>query len=169
MPDLAADQSTQIRTSSIVLGSQLQPVKEALAKADPNSKLTEANPLVENGEQLVPSITRVFRKDQKLYVYMEVYDPGLGADQKPSIAATLSFYRGKNKMFESEPVYLDSFLPRRGETLPIRFEAPLAQLPTGKYTCQIDLIDQNGHKFAFERADIQIWPGQAAPSAVAGF
>ena len=168
VPDLAADQPTQIKTSSIVLGSQLQPVKQALAKADPNSKAMEANPLVENGEQLVPSITRVFRKDQKLYVYMEVYDPGIGADQKPSIAATLSFYRGKNKMFESEPVYLDSFLPRRGQTMPIRFEAPLAQLPTGKYTCQIDLIDQNGHKFAFERADIQIWPAQTAPSAAPG-
>ena len=137
-----------------------------MAKADSNSKADGLKrPLVENGEQLVPSITRVFRKDQKLYVYMEVYDPGLSADQKPSIAATLSFYRGKNKMFESEPVYLDSFLPQpQDETLPIRFEAPLAQLPTGKYTCQIDLIDQNGHKFAFERADIQIWPAQAAPA-----
>ena len=49
VPDLAADQPTQIKTSSIVLGSQLQPVKEALAQADPNSKATDANPLVENG------------------------------------------------------------------------------------------------------------------------
>ena len=84
VPDLAADQSTQIKTSSIVLGSQLQPMKEALAKTDPSSKATDANPLVENGEQLVPSITRVFRKDQQLYMYMEVYDPGLGADRNPA-------------------------------------------------------------------------------------
>ncbi len=78
----------------------------------------------------VPSITRVFRKDQNLYVYMEVYDPTLGADQKPSVAATLSFYRGKNKMFESEPVRLDSFLPQRGQTLPVQFQVPLVKLPT---------------------------------------
>jgi hypothetical protein len=128
----------------------------------------ESNPLVDEGEQLVPSITRVFRKDQNLYVYMEVYDPTLGADQKPSVAATLSFYRGKNKMFESQPVYLDTFLPKRGQTLPVKFQVPLSKLPTGVYMCQINLIDENGHKFGFERAEIKVLPPQnAAPAAPA--
>jgi VWFA-related protein len=167
VPDLAADQPAKIKTSSIVLSSQRQPMKQALANADPRSKAEDANPLVEDGQQLVPSITRVFRKDQNLYVYMEVYDPGLGADQKPSVAATLSFYRGKNMMFESKPVHLDNFIPKRGQTLPIQFQVPLAQLPTGKYTCQISLIDENGQKFGFERADIQIWPAQNTPAPTA--
>jgi hypothetical protein len=69
-------------------------------------------------------------------------------------------------MFESQPVHLDTFLPKRGATLPVQFQVPLAQLPTGKYTCQINLIDENGHKFAFDRADIQIWPpAQTSPTA----
>jgi len=161
IPDLAADQQATMKTSSMVLSSQRQPMKQALANADPKDKAEDANPLVEDGQQLVPSITRVFRKDQSLYVYMEVYDPGLGPDQKPSVAATLSFYRGKTMMFESQPVRLDSFLPKRGETLPLQFQVPLAQLPTGRYTCQIDLIDENGHRFGFRRADIQITPTQA--------
>ncbi len=172
IPDLAADQPTRIKTSSIVLSSQRSPLKAALAKADPNSKTAEANPLVEDGQQLVPSITRVFRKDQNLYVYMEVYDPTLGADQKPSVAATLAFYRGKNKMFESQPVYLDSFIPQRGQTLPVKFQVPLSQLPTGIYNCQINLIDENGHKFGIQRAEIKVLPAQnaAAPAAKpAGF
>lgn len=144
-----------------------------MGKADPNARLSEASPLVDEGQQLVPSITRVFRKDQNLYVYMEVYDPSLGADQKPSVAATLSFYRGKNKMFESEPVHLDSFIPQRGQTLPVKFQVPLAKLPTGVYTCQINLIDENGHKFGFQRAEIKVLPAQngaapAAPAAKAG-
>jgi hypothetical protein len=162
IPDLAADQPAKIKTSSVVLSSQRQPTKSALAKADPNSKVTDANPLVEDGQQLVPSITRVFRKDQNLYVYMEVYDPGLGTDQKPSVAATLSFFRGKNKMFESQPVRLDSFIPQRGQTLPVKFQAPLAQLPSGRYTCQINLIDENGHKFGFQRAEIVVLPAASA-------
>jgi VWFA-related protein len=173
VPDLAADQPTKIKTSSIVLSSQRQPLKSALAKADPNSKVEEDNPLVDEGQQLVPSITRVFRKDQNLYVYMEVYDPTLGADQKPSVAATLGFYRGKNKLFESEPVYLDAFIPKRGQTLPVKFQVPLSKLPTGVYTCQINLIDENGHKFGFQRAEIKVLPAQqnaavAAPKP-AGF
>ncbi len=148
-------------------------MKSAVGKADPNSKMAENNPLVEDGQQLVPSITRVFRKDQNLFVYMEVYDPTLGADQKPSVAATLAFYRGKNKMFESEPVTLDSFIPQRGQTLPVKFQVPLSKLPTGVYVCQISLIDENGHKFGFQRAEIKVLPAQntapAAPAAKAGF
>jgi VWFA-related protein len=174
VPDLAADQPTRIKTSSIVLSSQRQPLKAALAKADPNSKVAEDNPLVDEGQQLVPSITRVFRKDQNLYVYMEVYDPTLGPDQKPSVAATLGFYRGKNKLFESEPVYLDAFIPKRGQTLPVKFQVPLSKLPTGVYTCQINLIDENGHKFGFQRAEIKVLPAQqnaagAAAPKPAGF
>ncbi len=167
IPDLAADQPSQIKTSSIVLSSQRQPLKAAVGKADPNSRITQSSPLVEDGEQLVPSITRVFRKDQNLYVYMEVYDPTLGADQKPSVAATLAFYRGKNKMFESEPVYLNSFLPQRGQTLPVKFQVPLAKLPTGVYMCQVNLVDENGHKFGFERAEIKVLPAQNAPAQAA--
>ena len=100
---------------------------------------------------------------------MEVYDPGPGADQKPNMAATPAFYRGRNVMFEIEPAYLESFLPKRGQTLPIRLEIPLAQLPTGKYTCQIKLImvDQTGRRFGFQRADMQIWPSQTAPATQA--
>ncbi len=167
VPDLAADQPTKIKTSSIVLSSQRSPLKSSLAKADPNSRLAESNPLVADGMQLVPSITDVFRKDQNLFLYMEVYDPTLGADQKPSVAATMAFYRGKNKMFESQPVYLDSFLPQRGQTLPVRFQVPLSQLPTGVYECQINLIDENGHKFGIQRKEIKILPAQnaAAPAA----
>jgi len=169
IPDLAADQPTKIKTSSIVLSSQRQPLKAAVGKADPNTKVADSNPLVEDGQQLVPSITRVFRKDQNLYVYMEVYDPTLGADQKPSVAATLTFYRGKNKMFESEPVRLDTFIPLRGQTLPVQFQVPLIRLPTGVYTCQINLIDENGHKFGFQRAEIKVLPASspAAPAAAA--
>jgi hypothetical protein len=121
-------------------------------------KVLEADPLVQDGQRLVPSITHVFRKDQNLYVYLEVYDPGLGTDQKPSVAATLTFYRGKTRSFESEPIRLDSYLPKRGQTLPVQFMAPLARLASGRYTCQINLIDEAGRKFAFERTDIIVLP-----------
>ena len=107
IPDLALDQASTIKTSTVVLSSQRQPIKSALGKADPNAKTTDANPLVEDGQQLVPSITRVFRKDQNLYVYMEVYDPTLGADQKPSVCtATLltSTPLARTKCSRSEPV-----------------------------------------------------------------
>jgi len=163
VPDLAPDQPTSVKTSSVIWSSQRESLNAALASADNKKKLIEADPLVNEGQKLIPSITHVFRKDQNLYVYMEVYDPGVitdanSGDKKPSVSATLSFYRGKTKSFESEPVRLDQFAAKRGQTLPIRFQAPLAQLAAGRYTCQINIVDETGRKFAFERTDIVVLP-----------
>ncbi len=102
--------------------NQRQPLNEVLASAETKKKLIESDPLVQDGQKLIPSITHVFRKDQNIYVYLEVYDPGVDTaqDNKPSVAATLSFYRGKTKTFESQPVRLDAFALKRAQTLPIK-------------------------------------------------
>ena len=167
IPDLAPDKPAVLKTSSVVWSSQLMPFSESIASVDSKKKTVDSDPLIEGGQKLIPSITHVFRKDQSLYVYMEVYDPGVDAGLKPSVAATLTFYRGKTKTFESEPVRLETFIPKRGQTLPIRFQTPLAQLAAGRYTCQINLIDEKGHKFSFQRSDIIVLPAAkpAVPAA----
>lgn len=157
IPDLAPDKPNVLKTSSVVWSSQRQPMSESIASVE-KKKILEADPLVQDGQKLIPSITHVFRKDQNLYVYLEVYDPGLDGNQKPSVAATLSFYRGRTKSFESEPVRLDTFMAKRGQTLPVRFQAPLSQLAAGRYTAQINLIDETGKKFSFQRTEIVILP-----------
>ncbi|MCU1328080.1 MAG: hypothetical protein JWN34_3450 [Bryobacterales bacterium] len=164
IPDLAPDKPGVLKTSGVVWSSQRQPLSESLATVE-KKKILEADPLVQDGQKLIPSITHVFRKDQNLYVYMEVYDPGVDENQKPSVAATLSFYRGRTKSFESEPVRLDTFIAKRGQTLPVRFQAPLSQLAAGRYTCQINLIDETGKKFSFQRTDIVILPVQKPVAA----
>jgi VWFA-related protein len=158
IPDLAPDKPV-LKTSSVVWSNQRQPLSDVLASAENKKKLIESDPLVSDGQKLVPSITHVFRKDQNLYVYLEVYDPGVDAAQKkPSVAATLSFYRGKTKSFESQPVRLDEFAQKRAQTLPLRFQAPLSQLAAGRYTCQINIVDETGRKFVFARTEIVVLP-----------
>ena len=56
-----------MKVSSVVLSTQLQTVA-AKGKTD--------NPLVRDGVQLLPNLTHVVGKDQKLFFYYEVYDPG---------------------------------------------------------------------------------------------
>lgn len=160
IPDLAPDRAA-LKLSSVVWSNQRQPLSDSLASADNKKKLIESDPLVQEGRKIIPSITHVFRKDQNLYVYLEVYDPGVSAaESKPSVAATLSFYRGKTKSFESQPVRLDAFAAKRGQTLPIEFQTPLAQLAAGRYTCQVNIIDENGRKFGFARTEIVVLPKQ---------
>jgi VWFA-related protein len=160
IPDLAANQ-TGLKMSSVIWSNQRQVMKDALASADNKKKVTESDPLVQDGQKLVPSITHVFRKDQNLYVYLEVYDPGMSTDEnKPSVAATISFYRGKTKSFESQPVRLDAFALKRAQTLPIKLQASLAQLAAGRYTCQVNIVDEAGRKFTFARTEIVVLPNQ---------
>ena len=90
IPDLMPDRAS-LKTSSIIWSNQRQPLTDSLAFAENKKKLIASDPLVEGGQKLIPSITHVFRKNQNLYVYLEVYDPGVDPEQKPSVAATFLF------------------------------------------------------------------------------
>lgn len=158
VPDLSAA-SDVLRLSSVVWSSQRQSMQEAVGSAGARKKDLAANPLIRDGQKLVPSITRAFRKNQNLYVYLEVYDPAAAEpDSRPNVAAVLSFYRGKRKAFESSPVRLTQFAEGRPNVLPVSFQTPLAALPAGKYVCQVDLIDENARRFAFRRVEIALLP-----------
>jgi hypothetical protein len=152
VPDLTADNSA-MRMSSVVWAGQREPLNAAVGAAEKQKKLLAANPLVQDGQKLVPSVTKVFRKSQSLYVYSEIYEPGA----QPSVAATLSIFRGRVKEFESNPVRLTQVGSHPG-TLPIEFQVPLSQLKPGRYTAQLNVIDEVGGKFAFRRSPLVLVP-----------
>ncbi|MBI3679703.1 MAG: VWA domain-containing protein [Acidobacteria bacterium] len=158
VPDLQAAVN-RLRISSVVLAAQREPLKAAVGAASNNRRLLASNPLVDQDQKLIPSITRVFRRNQSLYVYLEVYDavadPG---DQKASLFTTLSFYRGRTKALESSPVRVTAALARRPGVYPVQFEVPLEKLVTGPYTCQLTLIDEVGKRFAFPRSSVVLLP-----------
>jgi VWFA-related protein len=158
VPDLK-QQNTSLRLSSVVLGSQREPITAAVGAADrkDKEKLQARHPLIAEGKKLIPSITRVFRKDQSLYVYFEVYDPAAAGEQHgSSVVANLSFYRGRAKAFESAP--LRRTAPSRPNTIPFEFQVPLEKMKPGRYTCQVNAIDEVGRKFAFPRAEMVLLP-----------
>jgi hypothetical protein len=127
----------------------------AVGTAGANKKDLAADPLIQDGQKLVPSISKVYRKNQSLYVYLEVYDPASDAtDKKPSVSATLTFYKGKRKAFESTPVRLNDTASGRASTVPLQFQVPLDKLTAGKYVAQVNIIDEQAKKFAFPRTDM---------------
>ncbi|MCU1262591.1 MAG: hypothetical protein JWO80_5476 [Bryobacterales bacterium] len=162
--------SPGLHISSVVWAAQRQPVTSAIGTAGAKKKDLAADPLIQDGQKLVPSVTRVFRKDQNLFVYLEVYDPGSDpAVKRPDVNAVLTFYRGGKKAFESAPVHLSELAPNRSNALPVQFQVPLAKLPAGKYTCQVNLIDAQAKRFAFPRTEMVLLADRApvAPPAVA--
>ena len=158
VPDLSGNEDA-LRVSSVIWGSQRVELAQAVGMADKEKKLQQANPLVYEGQKLIPSITRVFRKDQNIYIYCEVYDPVEPDDEKgPVVTATVSFFDAQKKVFESAPVRISKLHPEREGTLPVQFQVPVSKLAPGRYTCQLNMVDEVGRRFAFPRAPLVVLP-----------
>ncbi|SPE26784.1 conserved exported hypothetical protein [Candidatus Sulfopaludibacter sp. SbA6] len=155
IPDLTTEQKL-LPISSVVLSSQRTDLNNAVFSAEKDKKLLEANPLVQGGQKMVPSVTRVFKKDQEMYVYLEAYEPT--AETTQPLVATVSFYRGKVKAFETAPLQVAEGLNAKSKAVPLRFSVPLAKLQPGKYDCQVSVLDPTGQKFNFWRTPVMVLP-----------
>jgi VWFA-related protein len=156
IPDLTTEQK-YLPISSVVLSNQRQRLDAAVASAERDKKLLSEHPLIQDGQKLVPSVTRVFRKDQDMYIYLEAYEPA--AETAQPVMARVTFYRGKVKAFETAPLEVAQGLNPKTKALPVRFSVPLEKLQPGRYTCQVSVLDPSQQKFAFWRAQVIVLPG----------
>lgn len=154
IPNLNKEEK-RIAISSVVLSSQRLDLKQAIYSVKKNADET-ANPLVQDGQKLIPSVTRVFSKSRDLYVYLQAYEQG--AESTRPLIAFVSFYRAQAKAFETEPLKVTEGLNNRLKTMPIRFNIALNSLPPGKYNCQVTVLDTTGQKAAFWQAPVMVVP-----------
>jgi VWFA-related protein len=159
VPDLAAD-SMMLKTSSVIWSSQREPLKAAIGAAEKASKKELAsNPLIVGDEKVVPSVTKVFRRNQNLYVAFDVYDaapdPANAKARKVAVSMSL-FNQAGTKAFEVAPVEATELAATRPNTVPVQLEVPLKGLAPGRYVCQINVIDELGRKFAFPRSAMMV-------------
>ena len=165
VPDLAAGKALQV--SSVVLSSQRDPIAEQVAGVKNDKKALANNPLIDNGQKLVPSVTRVFRPGQNMLVYLEVYDPTIPDFlpenfRRANVQANVTLYQENKKVFETPAVRANRLNEKRPGTLPVWLQVPVAQLKPGKYDCQVNVIDQFGRKFAFPRTTLAVVPAANA-------
>jgi VWFA-related protein len=130
-----------LKVSSVVMSTQMQNVT-ANAKTE--------NPLVRDGVQLLPNLTRVVGRNQKVYFYYEVYEPAL-AEQAPHVRTSMAFYRGNVKVFETPVVERTTIDDPTRKAVVFQFEVPAEQFKPGTYTCQINIIDTVAEKGSFPR------------------
>jgi VWFA-related protein len=152
-------EAAHVPISSVVLSSQRVDLKDALFNAEKNkdrAKEEDVNPLVQNGQKLIPSVTRVFRQSQNMYVYLQAYEPGVTTVQP--LVAFVSFYSEQTKTFETQPMEMTSGLNNRLQTMPFSFSIPMSQVPPGEYDCQISVLDPTGKKAAFWQAQVKVVP-----------
>jgi VWFA-related protein len=138
VPDL---RQAPVKLSSVVLGTQLKPAERRDA----------SNPLVRDGSELVPSVTHVVSTSQPIYFYFEVYDPGRSAAGDVRLQTTVSFFRGKQRRYETPAVEVTQLAAADRKAAIFQFSVPAAALGPGLYVCQVNVIDDAAGAFAFPR------------------
>ena len=156
IPNLMKEEK-RIPISSVVLSSQR--VKEPLFTASKdklNAAAQAANPLMVEGQTLVPSVTRVFSKSRDMYVYLQAYERNAATTQP--MVAFVTFYRGQAKAFETTPLQVVDGLDPKSKALPLKFSLSLSKLPPGEYMCQVTVLDPTNQKAAFWQAPVMLIP-----------
>jgi VWFA-related protein len=144
--------------SSVVLGNQRVPMREALFNAGKTkeAKAQIANPLIEDGVKLLPSVTRSFQTGQELYVYLQAYEREAETTEPLVVFAT--FFRGANRVLETKPVMVTAGMDPKSKAVPIKLTIPLKSLEDGEYVFQITVLDSTNQKIAFWQSSIRIDP-----------
>jgi VWFA-related protein len=147
----------RIAISSVVLSSQTVALRDALYTVKEKNPATEAaNPLVQNGQKIIPSVTRVFSRSRDMHVFLQAYEQGVDTTQP--LLAFVTFFQAGTKALETRPMKIADAQNNRLRTMPIRFDIPLASLAPGEYICQVTVLDPNRKKAAFWQAQVAIVP-----------
>jgi len=148
----------RIPISSVVLSSQRVDMREALYNASKDKSAAAAaqaaNPLVNDGQKLIPSVTRVFSKSREMFVYLQAYERN--ATTTEPLFVFVTFYRGQTKAFETPPTQVADGLDPKSKALPLKFSLSLSKLPVGEYNCQVTVLSPSGQKVAFWQSPVML-------------
>jgi VWFA-related protein len=154
--DVPALDKQQLKMSTVVLASQRTPMKKG-----------GSNPLVKDGQQIVPNVAHVFANDQPVLFYYEVYDPAKPKpEQNPNgeksksgaihVLTNIQFFRGKVKVYETPLVEARELNAPDRKAASFELEVPASQLKPGWYTCQVNVIDDAAGTFTFPRVPLLV-------------
>jgi hypothetical protein len=156
VPNLNKEEK-RIPISSVVIGSQRVDMRDALFNANKDKEKGQSvNPLVQDGQKLIPSVTRVFSRTRDMYVFLQAYERG--AETMQPLVAFVTFYRGKTKAFETPPLPVTQGMDPKSKAVPLRFSLALDKLAPGEYDCQVTVLDPAGQKAAFWQAPVMLIP-----------
>jgi VWFA-related protein len=150
-----------LKMSSIVLATMRQPSKRN-------------TPLVRGGQEYVPNISHVFRRDQHLYLLYEIYSPTheKAAENQPkgtkpgiNLLSSLELLQGSTKVYETPLVQARTINVEGRDAVAIELDVPLSSLKPGQYVCQLNVIDDAAGSFAFPRFAVLVKEAMASPAA----
>jgi GWxTD domain-containing protein len=121
----------KLSNSSLILADLIQPL--------PTNQVG-TGPFVIGGTKVRPSVNQTFTRDQKLGIYMQIYNLGLDAKtHKPSLDVEYDLLKdGKSLLAQTED---PAKLKDASQQFTLEKQMPLSVLQPGKYTVQIKITD----------------------------
>ena len=157
IPNLEKDFGNVPMSSVVLSGQRMAVGSEIFAVKNSGAKDVQAvDPLINDGQRLIPSVTRVFSVGRDLFVYLQAYQPG--ATTMRPMMAFVSFYRQGEKVYETPPMSMDGPMDARSKAIPMRFSLPIGKLEPGEYECQVTVLDPGTQRASFWRAPLTLVP-----------
>ncbi|MEJ2008600.1 MAG: VWA domain-containing protein [Acidobacteriota bacterium] len=160
---------TGLELSSVVVSNELSKKPPTRPQRGPWAMGAEDNPLDSGSQAILPSVTRVFRANQNLYVYLQSYESKsrsagkrAGNSEKTPPSMALIFFRNGVQISEAGPYPAKTGKSGNG-TVSYFTEVPLAKFPPGRYWMQVNVLNPAADQVAFARVPLAILP---APNTV---
>lgn len=165
IPNLNKAPAKVVPISSVVLSSQRVSTTDALyntVHGKQSVKNDSANPLMQDGQKLIPSVTRVFKADKDLYVFLQAYTAPPSQTAPPAAAQSgplmgyVSLYSGGQLILTSKMLSAAPLASTRLGVTPFTFTIPLGTLKTANYECQVTVLDAEQHRVAFWQGPLRV-------------
>lgn len=115
-------------------------------------------------DRVVPSITRVFRTDQELLVYLHAYRPAIASQNgQPMVSAGLLFFQGGRQASQTPLEHVSQFADRTRRAAHFRLRVPLKAFALGRYWLQVNVLDHVGGHASFARVPFAVLPPLPRP------
>jgi len=118
---------------------------------------------VQDGQKLIPSVTRVFKSDKDLFVYLQAYAApasqpasATAVPQSKPLVGYVSFYSKGQLVYTSKLLAVTPLANTRLGVAPFIFTLPLGTLKAENYECQVTLLDAEQHRVAFWQGPLRV-------------
>ena len=153
----------QFQLSSVALSDKLTPVSELAASLDA-ALLDEKPPLVVKGSnngqamdfKVTPSPTNHFSRDDKVALYVEVYEPALLAkidDTRVGIVYNVVDRKTNQQVYRSPTMLVNAFAQAGNPVIPVGTLLPLDKIQAGDYRLEVTARDSAGNASPVRTAD----------------
>jgi hypothetical protein len=132
--------------SGLALSNRMAEVS-ALTSGIEAALLEERTPLVVKGVEMIPSANNRFKRDERIGLYVEVYEPLMTSPNPPRVGVLFNIIDRKTNqpVHNSNTVPLEGFAEAGNPIIPVGIWLPVDKLQAGDYRLEVRARDAAGN------------------------